>query len=697
MLKSAALTNLSQQLNGDNPPRSEMRLYVTITKMSCHTEHDFGNFMKYGQTVDHSIIERINDLVQEGITSVHEVKTCLRYYVQDVLFNGKEKPDLDCRAFYPTSKDIRNHIQESLRQGRCSNLDQENVAMLVSALEREEPTSKVLFRPYCYTSEAKTTIPEADDDQINVEETLAKQCDRTLLFCYQSRFMAELLKQYGNNVTCLDATNKTTDYSLPLFFLVVKTPTNYMVAGVFVVQYETSACISEALSVFKSWDPEYLPKYFMVDFCQAEISAISEVFPQSEVMLCNFHREQAWERWVKKKENDVPPDQKDALLGHFRKIANSSSREEFDEAYKCLKNSVFWRNDKVASYFETQWMPAAKMWVQYHRMKFGVVVTTNNGTETQNRILKEHYLRWSHGRRSLSSLITVVVKKFLPERQSVFIQQNVERSAMYRKYHEYVPKYLHNRPPKVIRHIMARINTALDYEPEDVAVFTEPGVFSVKSSNPGLLHTVNFHTPQCTCQDFLRHKLPCKHFCAIFRFFKEWSFEQLPREYIEGPMLSLHSNILSTPESGCILPALSTEGTDDNILQVPSEEECVAELPKKIRETSKLSRRMITDTAHKITSVVIYCKDERKRKEAHELMLQAYNILRSGCESSSSGLVIRGSPTKGCSGQASTTQQAKRIRLKALQHARRHAESWKTRGRVGKQASELRATFNVAP
>ncbi|KAH6948411.1 hypothetical protein HPB50_024244 [Hyalomma asiaticum] len=429
MLKSAALTNLSQQLNGDNPPRSEIRLYITMTRMSCHTEHDFGNFMKYGQTVDRSIIERINDLVQEGITSMHEVKTCLRYYVQDVLFSGKEKPDPDCRAFYPTSKDIRNHIQESLRQGRCSNLDQENVAVLVSSLEGEEPTSKVLFRPYCYTSEAKTTIPEADDDQINVEENLAKQCDKTLLFCYQSRFMAQLLKQYGNNVTCFDATNKTTDYSLPLFFLVVKTPTNYMVAGVFVVQYETTACISEALNVFKSWNPEYLPKYFMVDFCQAEISSISEVFPQSEVMLCNFHREQAWERWVKRKENDVPPDQKDALLGLFRKIANSSSREEFDEAYKCLKNSVFWRNDKVASYFETQWMPAAKMWVQYHRMKFGVVVTTNNGTETQNRILKEHYLRWSHGRRSLSSLITVAVKKFLPERQSVFIQQNVESST----------------------------------------------------------------------------------------------------------------------------------------------------------------------------------------------------------------------------------------------------------------------------
>ncbi|KAH6932621.1 hypothetical protein HPB50_008190 [Hyalomma asiaticum] len=319
-------------------------------------------------------------------------------------------------AFYPTSKDTRNHIQESLRQGCCTNRDEENVVKLVPALE-EESTSKVLFWPYCYTNEAKTTIPDADDDQTNVEETLAKQCDRTLLFCYKSRSTAQLLKQYGNNVTCLHATNKSTDYSLPLLYLVVKTPTNYMVAGVFVVQYETTACISEELSVFKSWNPEYLLKYFMVDFCQAEASSLSEVFPQSEVMLCDFHREQVWERWMKK-ENDVPPDQKDALLGLSHKIADSSSRVEFDEASKRVKNSVFWRNVKVASYFETHWMPAAKVWVQYHRI-------INNGTETQNRILKEYYLKWSHGR-NLSSLITVVVKKLLPERQSVFIPQNVE-------------------------------------------------------------------------------------------------------------------------------------------------------------------------------------------------------------------------------------------------------------------------------
>lgn len=46
-----------------------------MTMMSCHTEHDFGNHMKFGLAVNHNINERINDLVQEGITSVHEAKT----------------------------------------------------------------------------------------------------------------------------------------------------------------------------------------------------------------------------------------------------------------------------------------------------------------------------------------------------------------------------------------------------------------------------------------------------------------------------------------------------------------------------------------------------------------------------------------------------------------------------------------------
>ena len=41
----------------------------------------------------------------------------------------------------------------------------------------------------------------------------------------------------------------------------------------------------------------------MTDYCEAEISALKTVFPDSQLLLCAFHREQAWERWSKDGEN----------------------------------------------------------------------------------------------------------------------------------------------------------------------------------------------------------------------------------------------------------------------------------------------------------------------------------------------------------------------------------------------------------
>lgn len=42
----------------------------------------------------------------------------------------------------------------------------------------------------------------------------------------------------------------------------------------------------------------------MIDKDQAEINAISHVFPQSRILLCLFHVIQAWQRWLAS--SDVP-------------------------------------------------------------------------------------------------------------------------------------------------------------------------------------------------------------------------------------------------------------------------------------------------------------------------------------------------------------------------------------------------------
>lgn len=55
----------------------------------------------------------------------------------------------------------------------------------------------------------------------------------------------------------MDATNKAMDYALPLSLAVVKTPCGYATISIFIVQFETLTCNSEAPSVLRKWCPNF--------------------------------------------------------------------------------------------------------------------------------------------------------------------------------------------------------------------------------------------------------------------------------------------------------------------------------------------------------------------------------------------------------------------------------------------------------
>jgi HSP90 family molecular chaperone len=52
--------------------------------------------------------------------------------------------------------------------------------------------------------------------------------------------------------------------------------------------------------------------------------------------LCDFHREQAWERWLKATHNGIGKD-KDEVLHILRSIARSRTVEEFELSATVLK------------------------------------------------------------------------------------------------------------------------------------------------------------------------------------------------------------------------------------------------------------------------------------------------------------------------------------------------------------------------
>ena len=107
----------------------------------------------------------------------------------------------------------------------------------------------------------------------------------------------ELFSRYGNEMSLIYATYKTTKYDLPLFFICVCTNVSYSIVAEFIVQSEDTDSILEAVDILKEWNPKWAPNFFLCDYSEAEIGALEQAFP-CVVYLCDFHREQAWNRWI---------------------------------------------------------------------------------------------------------------------------------------------------------------------------------------------------------------------------------------------------------------------------------------------------------------------------------------------------------------------------------------------------------------
>ena len=116
------------------------------------------------------------------------------------------KPDLTDRAYYPTSTDVHNHIYLAQRACQLSKLDQENLQLKVQKWKRDSPNSKFYFRPY------KKSTKDSEIDTV----------DPTLPYIHQGPWQQEVMVKYGNTISLMDATYKTTKYELALFLLQLK-------------------------------------------------------------------------------------------------------------------------------------------------------------------------------------------------------------------------------------------------------------------------------------------------------------------------------------------------------------------------------------------------------------------------------------------------------------------------------------------
>ena len=358
-MKEERLCELRNALENGEKAVVTKKFFVSLPTAEAHHQcHPTGREVAMAQRVHQKIVDKIHELVLEGVIDPLEVQRHLKHYVRHSLCS-EQPPDVLDRAYHSELQDIRNHINKAKRSIQLSVLDQENVAMKVEQWKQESTTANYFFRPFHQgSSESDFEAPE-----------------QSLLWVHQEVWQQDLLLRYGNTITMIDATYQTTKYDLPLFFVCVKTNHGYCVVAEFISQNECATTIQEALEVLKIWNPQWQPAYFMCDYSEAEIAAIETSFPGTLVYICDFHREQAWERWVKDHKHGLTSSDADVPLDLLRACAwaPSTTPDEdglkdcnFKAAVDNMKKSHIWKqNHQVQQWLTQMWLPVAKVECNY--------------------------------------------------------------------------------------------------------------------------------------------------------------------------------------------------------------------------------------------------------------------------------------------------------------------------------------------
>ncbi len=193
--------------------------------------------------------------------------------VSECMFNpSTNMPILMTECIIPSSVTSRTTSTQPKMGWTFQNSGSTNPQKRIQQWEKSSTSLTQHFRPY-----------------VNEEEDSKRP--QFLLWLHQEEWQKQILANYGNTLTLIDATYKTTS---PYFFLSVRTNVGYCAAAEFVVQSDSAENISEALLYLKQSNPSWSPPYFLCNYSEAEISAIHKLSLETKIYLCDFHREQAW-------------------------------------------------------------------------------------------------------------------------------------------------------------------------------------------------------------------------------------------------------------------------------------------------------------------------------------------------------------------------------------------------------------------
>ena len=518
----------------------ELQRFIVVFLPRYHEGHEIGHSSAscVSRSWHPDVRAKLTSLLIDGIRDTDEMMALLKQYVEtDLCATYSTKPHVDDRRYYPLRTDIRNAIAYDLKEKKVLIKPNEDQLMELFQqwAEIDPPDGHILYRP--------STFSEVEGQQ-------------NLLLVYQSSNQNYLMRRYGTELLFVD---ESTAYGIPVFFLSVKTNCVYHVVAFFVMTVSNVASITEGLAAVKSWIPDVEPRFVVCDQDKQHSIAVQTTWPNAHLLMCDFCREQDWMQWLDKEENGLQQ-HKQEILTHLRQIADASNKEEFAAAeHRFIYSSWYMDSLPLQLYYSEHYLPVVEQWVQYYRHGLHIRIDASNASERREGLVRKHYQQSGTANVAVN-VVTLVssIKQTLDTMWQDYCRANVAQVSSENDHMEDAVSHLVNRPHSFCNLQLKAYHKAKRFlqQCSDVSSWfrrleNSAGTFLVKDFNPAInkWHKVELSgDPSCSCSSFLKHKMPCQHFYAVFAVYDDVSWLSLPDSYRDLAFFTLDPVCLNLPE-----------------------------------------------------------------------------------------------------------------------------------------------------
>lgn len=342
-----------------------------------------------------------------------------------------------------------------------------------------------------------------------------------------------------------DATHKTNDQQMPFYSLmIIDGNGDSHIAAAFLVQEEDIQSLRKMMEIFTQQNPEWdKVQVVITDKDMTERKVFKEKMPQVSLQICLYHVLRTFNRELTIDKMGITSGERLTPLSITQELAYARNENIYMQKYE--EFTQLCPNDRVKSYFDTNWHNIRNEWVEgLKAQQFNLGTRTNNRLESFFQKLKD-FVKTKDSLKSffigfMDCLATLRNERRLRAIKSITKVSTVPLgSATEVKYNQLLTKFA-----------FQKVQEQMEYSSKVVVLSA-----SEVQTTHGILTVNNC----CECSFYSTMKLPCRHIFAVKRFNNEDLFipevvnERWTREYNYSYLPQRANDVIDSPTQVSVL------------------------------------------------------------------------------------------------------------------------------------------------